>query len=174
MAGCLALLLGVGTACTAHQSPAAAPDSSAPARPGSTAATSPSTSPARSSAGPVRNLVATDRFRRRLLAAGAALNDLPATDYTGLSRGLTYYAYDPATHTYWAGAALDAKPTATRALIAGQDAGSYLLFWRRQGDPWRAGTDGGPIGTACALPPAVGRVWGWGTHGCRPPGPGRG
>jgi hypothetical protein len=109
--------------------------------------------------------VATDQVKQQLLAAGAASNNLPVTDYTGLAQGLTYYAWDPATRVYWAGAALNGKVTSLQAAIAGQDAGSYLLFWQRPGGSWHAGADGGgDITSACPLPRALSRLWGWHPH----------
>jgi hypothetical protein len=47
------------------------------------------------------NLVATPAVKAQLLAAGAELHKLPVSDYTGLTKGDTYYAYDAGTKTYW-------------------------------------------------------------------------
>jgi len=46
-----------------------------------------------------QNLPVTDALRTQLLAVGAALHNLPVSDYTGLEPGVTYYAYDAATKT---------------------------------------------------------------------------
>lgn len=187
-AGCVALVVVCGTGCgsrpgfVATGTSAATDKSPAPGRSSSSARPRPSTStpPAahascpRPSHGPARNLVADAATKRRLLAAGAALNNLPTADYRGLDAGLAYYAYIPATRTYWAGARLDAKPTSLRAEIAGEDAGGYLLFWRRTGGPWHAFLDGGPFKAdkvACPVPPSLDRAWGWPPH-ARAPGPG--
>ena len=59
----------------------------------------------------VRNLVVDDTLRAQLLQAGAAMNSLPASAYTGLVPGTTYYAYDSLTGTYWAGAGLVPSPS---------------------------------------------------------------
>ena len=45
------------------------------------------------------NLRVTDEVRTQLLQAGASLKGLPASDFTGLAPGKTYYAYDPDTAT---------------------------------------------------------------------------
>jgi hypothetical protein len=44
---------------------------------------------------PPVNLPVTDDVRAHLLQAGAALTGHPASEYTGLEPGKTYYGYDP-------------------------------------------------------------------------------
>jgi hypothetical protein len=117
--------------------------------------------------------VVTAAVRSQLVAAGAALNNLPASDYTGLRPGETYYAYDAATRTYWAGAALSPSPSSTPAQVAAQDDGAYLLFEQPQGGSWKAsdvGLAGTPEGTACpvAVPAGILSLWGWNPGSCRP------
>ena len=52
---------------------------------------------------------------------------------------MTYYAYDPDTLTYWAGASLKMGPNPSeRAQISGQDAGSYILYKKIKGGEWTA------------------------------------
>ncbi len=113
-----------------------------------------------------------------MVAAGAALNNIPVSEYAGLTPGLTFYAYDRATNTYWAGARLNPAPTPdpsspTQAQISSQDAGSYYIFRRPPGGSWTAFAAGntGP-GTACpvAVPTPVLTVWGWPAGSCRPTG----
>jgi len=116
----------------------------------------------------------TDDIRSQLVAAGAALNSIPASDYTGLQPGETYYAYDPATQTYWAGAGLVPSPASMQAQVSVQDDGAYLLFQRSQSGSWKAydvGLAGTPDGTACpvAVPAAILGLWSWGPATCRPP-----
>ena len=119
-----------------------------------------------------RNLVVTDDIRSQLVAAGAQLNSLPATDYTGLRAGETYYAYDASTQTYWAGAGLDPSPSSTQAQIAAQDNGAYLLFERAASGAWKAYAVGlaGTEGATCPVqvPAAVLQLWGWTAGSCRP------
>ncbi|MBV8982586.1 MAG: hypothetical protein JO086_16935 [Acidimicrobiia bacterium] len=120
----------------------------------------------------VQNLPVTDELRTQLVAAGAALHHTKPSDYNGLAAGLTYYAYDPATKTYWAGARLDPKSTAEQAQVSSQDEGSYLLFTRTASGSWSA-TDVGQTGpdTTCAKPPpaAVLAAWQWRPGTCTPP-----
>lgn len=130
---------------------------------GASTTTSPSTS----------NLVVTDATRAALETAGAALNSLSASAYTGLRPGETYYAYDSATRTYWAGAGLIPSPSSTQAQVSTQDDGAYLLFARPQGGPWKAyavGLAGTAEGTPCPVmvPGPVLALWGWPAGSCRP------
>lgn len=122
----------------------------------------------------VQNLVVTAAVRQSLLAAGAAHQQLAVSDYTGLAAGETYYAYDAATVTYWAGAALDPSPSSLQAQVSNQDDGSYLLFWKPAGGSWRVYDDGlGGIGTTpcpIAIPAGVRAAWQWSADACRPPG----
>jgi hypothetical protein len=50
------------------------------------------------------NLRINDTARAELLQTGAELHGVPVSEYVGLVPGTTYYAYDPDTLTYWAGA----------------------------------------------------------------------
>ncbi len=123
-----------------------------------------------------QNLTVTNAIRSQLVAAGAALNNVPVSEYSGLAPGLTYYALDRATGTYWAAARLVPAPSSdpskpTQAQIDAQDEGSYTLFTRAPGASWKAYPDGntGP-GTPCpvTVPADVVKVWGWPTGSCRP------
>ncbi len=91
------------------------------------------------------------------MVAGAALNNIPVSEYSGLAPGLTYYAFDMGSDTYWAAARLVPAPSAepsapTRAQVASQDAGSYYVFSRPKGGSWTADAAGntGP-GTPCPV-----------------------
>ncbi len=119
------------------------------------------------------NLLITNQIRSQLVAAGAALNSLPASAYSGLVPGETFYAYDSTTGTYWAGAGLVPSSSSTRAQISIQDDGAYLLFDRPQGGTWKAydvGLAGTSDGTPCSVsvPSAVLRLWNWAPGSCRP------
>jgi hypothetical protein len=119
-----------------------------------------------------RNLVVTNSLRADLLTAGAASNGIPASDYTGLTRGRTFYAYDPATNTYWAGAQLVPSSSSMRAQVSVQDDGAYLLFNKSAGGTWTVHSVGmtGVGGSPCpvAVPSGVLTVWGWKAGTCRP------
>ena len=79
--------------------------------------------------------------RNQLIAAAAKINgNVPVTQYVGLEPGRTYYAYDPATKTYWAGAGLVPRSDSTAAAVSVQDNGSYNLFRRTAGAPGRPTT----------------------------------
>jgi hypothetical protein len=145
--------------------------SSGPASSGPTAA--PSTASTTTPTGPaIKNLVVTTAVRAQLLAAGAALHHLPLKDYTGLVQGETYYAYDAATTTYWAGAALIASPTSVKAQVGNQDDGAYLDFTRPAGGSWSAYDAGLPGSSSytCAvtIPAGVVAAWGWAAGTCHP------
>jgi hypothetical protein len=111
------------------------------------------------------NLPVTDPVRDQLFAAAATLTDHPASDYTGLTPGTTYYAYDPILDTYWAGASL-AGPKNDEAAIMLQDANSYMVFRKSgQDGAWLATRVGfGPAAAMppkgnCPLPPAIHDLW---------------
>lgn len=119
-----------------------------------------------------QNLVVTPALRVQLVQAGAASHDLTAADYTGLTPGATYYAYDPATETYWAGAQLEPSPASMPAQVANQDDGAYLLFERPASGPWKVWNVGlaGIEGTTCptVVPAGILALWGWPPASCRP------
>ena len=145
---------------------------------GSSSSLPPATSRAGSTASTttaaVKNLVIGAGVRSQLVAAGAALHKLPTTDYTGLIAGETYYAYDPATRTYWAGAGLVAsKQLDPEAQVGDQDDGAYLVFDRPAGGSWRAYDAGIPgdshFTCSMTVPAAVLAVWHWTPGTCHPP-----
>ena len=129
--------------------------------------------------GPATNVPVTNQIRSQLVAAAAALNNIPASEYTGLAPGLTYYALDNQTNIYWAGARLVPAPSTdpsqpTQAQVSSQDTGSYYVFQQPQsGGAWTAYASGneGP-GAPCpvTVPAAVLTVWGWPAGSCRPAG----
>lgn len=115
----------------------------------------------------VQNLTVTPAVRAALLAAGAASHNLPVTDYTGLTKGLTFYAFDPTDQRYWAGAQLVPSASSMDAQIGAQDDGAYDLFTKASGGRWTAFNDGlGTLANAtCTIvtPASVRIVWGWST-----------
>jgi hypothetical protein len=120
------------------------------------------------------NLGITPAVRASLLAAGAAWHSLPVSDYTGLQAGTAYYAYDPATSTYYAAAGLDASASSEPAQVGDQDDGAYLLFTEPSGSStWTVYGDGlgGAQGSTCpiTLPAVILELWSWLPHTCYPP-----
>lgn len=113
----------------------------------------------------MRNLAVTSTVRAQLLAAAAAVHELPVSDYVGLAPGRTYYAYDSADGLYWAGAGLVPSPSSFQAQVGVQDDGGYNLFTRTAHGAWTAYDDGlGTVpGANCAVvvPAAVRETWGW-------------
>ena len=170
--GISAVLAGVVSlaACSGSSSqPATAPTTS----PGVATSTAP---PASASASPsgAENLVLTAAIRAQLVAAAAKLNGLPASAYLGLVHGDSYYGFDPATNTYWAGGALDPSPSSERAQVSVQDEGGYYIFRKPAGGSWTASAEGmaGIEGAKCSvhIPPALVALWHWPAGACHPGG----
>jgi hypothetical protein len=103
---------------------------------------------------------------------GAGLTGQPASQYSGLEPGKTYYAYDPDNDTYWAAAALSG-PKTFQAGVMLQDANSYMIFRKTSGGTWvgfRAGF--GPISAGeepCPVSASIRDIWQWPTGKCYPP-----
>ena len=127
--------------------------------------------PAHADGTPV-NLPVTDDVPAQLLEAGAGLTGQPASQYSGLEPGKTYYAYDPDNDTYWAAAALSG-PKTFQAGVMLQDANSYMIFRKTSGGTWvgfRAGF--GPISAGeepCPVSASIRDIWQWPTGKCYPP-----
>jgi len=138
----------------------------------SAADSSPTTTPGASAV----NVTVTDQVRSELVAAAAALDAIPVSEYSGLRPGLTYYAYDQATRRYWAGAQLVPAPSSdpanpTQAQVASQDDGSYYVFTRSGDGAWSAhatGASGPDSPCPVVVPVVVTAVWGWTAGSCRP------
>jgi hypothetical protein len=150
--------------------PTSTPTASAPAQ---TSQPTDTTGPLTTTRKPAaKSLVVTAEIRTQLLQTGAALHGLPASAFTGLMSGQTYYAYDPATATYWAGAKLVPSSSSLRAQVSVQDNGSYILFRRPADKAWTAQDVGlaGIAGTKCttSVPASVLTVWNWLARSCRP------
>jgi hypothetical protein len=183
-AGLAAALLLAACSHSASQSganavPAATTSSgmtSSAATPASSAASATASASASPSASPtgVENLVLTDAIRAQLVAAAAKLHDLPASAYVGLVKGESYYGFDPATNTYWAGAALDPSMSSQAAQVSVQDDGGYYVFEEPSGGSWTASAEGlaGIEGAKCTvqIPPALVALWHWAPGACHPAG----
>ncbi len=167
-----------GCSGTSSQPSAATSDTSP--RPTTQTTASPPTSmtvpPATAPSSQASNAPISDAIRSQLVAAGAALNNIPVSEYSGLAAGLTYYAIDRTTNTYWAAARLVPVPssdpaTPTRAQVASQDDGSYYVFSQHRGGSWTAyavGASGPASPCPVTLPPQVLEAWGWPMGSCRP------
>jgi len=176
LAGCSSSASSPGTAplATTTTSSSAMTSSAATTAPASAAAaTSPSASASPSPTG-AQNLVLTDSIRAQLVAAGAKSHDLPASDYVGLVKGESYYGFDPATNTYWAGGALDPSMSSQAAQVSVQDDGGYYIFEEPSGGSWTAYAEGlgGIDGGKCSVtvPPALVALWHWAPGACHPAG----
>jgi hypothetical protein len=124
---------------------------------------------ARASSRSTVGLKVTPGLEAALLAAGAAAHHLPVSDFTGLTKGLTFYASDAAQFTYWAGAQLIPSKRSMAAQVAVQDDGAYDLFTMYGPSlKWVAYEDG--LGTtrgahcAVVVPLVVRVTWHWSPH----------
>jgi hypothetical protein len=142
-----------------------------------TSAPTPTVTPTAAPTGAV-DLHVTDPLRQALIAAYAAHQNLKPSDITGLRPGMTFYAYDNATRTYWAGAQMVPNPKSYLAQVSSQDEGAYILFHHTGTAPWQAigtggsGSNSGPNAGPCRVaPPAdVLSLWGWPVGSCHPTG----
>lgn len=132
---------------TASSPPASGASTTAAA---STGAASPAGSPsapapAVASAGGVQNLTVDDSVRKQLIAAIAPVHNAPVSDIASTAPRSVYYAYDPATSTYYAMARFElAAGDPLRVQVSFQDAGAYGLFKRAGHGPWQAQNGGLP------------------------------
>lgn len=120
-----------------------------------------------------RNLVVTPSVRLSLFDADAAYHSYPTSDYVGLAKGTTYYAYDAQNRRYYAAAGLVPNSKSQGAQVSAQDDGGYNLFVKLRGSAkWKVYNDGlgGAQGSTCpiTIPVAVRKVWNWTAHRCYP------
>jgi hypothetical protein len=113
------------------------------------------------SSGGVQNLIVSAAVRSELLAAYAADKRIPASDVRGVP-GSVYYAYVPATATYWAMATYGPVSTDSLTVEVGfQDGGSDGLFKKTGSGPWQVTLGGEPV--TCEVlrfyPQAVLQAW---------------
>ena len=161
--GLLATVAVAGCTATSASSPAA-PGHGRSASPTASTAVSPGAASGSASAGPgsVRNLAVSREVRNELTAAYADFRGIPPSDMAGTEPGSLYYAYDPATDTYWAEA--NFLPSLTdpfKVLVGFQDGASIGLFTRAARSGWQVELGGEPV--VCTevvfFPPAVLRAW---------------
>jgi hypothetical protein len=78
-------------------------------------------------------------------------------DFGGIEPGTSYYAYDPSTHTFWAGARLTAATD--NGAVALQDADSYFLMEKPAGGSWTVYPTGFATGCPSNLPDGIKQIW---------------
>jgi hypothetical protein len=178
-----AMLVSIGlittvsaAACSAH--PAgniAGPAGPAATTPAATAsqAVSPggATPSATHGAAAVQNLVVTSSVSDELQAAYVAYKQFPPSDIAGAAPNSVYYAYDPATDTYWAMATFEPSATASvNTETAMQDGGNTGMFTKASDGAWQMRQASFPPGCDLAqfFPSAVIAAWALSTF-C-PPG----
>src|SRR5215472_10726533 len=174
----LALAATVGAAaCTAHPAGngSAPPSSQATVSPStsatmtqaaSAATVAPSVTPTPSATpGGIQDLVVTSAVRSGLIAAYAFVRGMSTSWVAGTTPGSVYYAYDPATDTYWAMAHFDPSAIVPQSpdIAAGfQGPGAFGFFKKVGSGAWR-GIQGG-YETLCNesqwFPLPVLAVWG--------------
>jgi hypothetical protein len=170
----LVVLTTIGlSACSANRAPSSTrpannqttiPAATATVSPAATTAASntPTASPRPATSGGVQNLVSNSTVRGDLTAAFVAHKRISPSDVAGTYPGSVYYAYDPATNTYWAAAQFESSSTAPINVLVGfQDGGNFGLFRRVGEDPWQVQVKTSP--PACTepqfFPPAVLEAW---------------
>lgn len=159
LAGCGSGSSGVTSTASLGHSAASSATTSAPA-----ASASASSSPSATTAAAV-NEVATPALKAALRAAYIVLNHLSSSEVAGPLPGTLYYAYLPATGTYWAIAHFRATPDASlRAQVGFQDGGDIGVFTHPSGKPWTAKIGGEPFPCQGELPAPVFDLWGLGVQ----------
>jgi len=166
MLGWLGLLAAVPVAgCTASPAPGpAVPGHGRSASPAASTAVSPGTASGSAPAGPrgVDDLAVSRQVRNELTAAYVDYRGISLADIAGTRPGTVYYAFDPATHTYWAQADFAPSSTASaKVLVSFQDGASIGLFTRTGNGSWQVQLAGAPpvCTEARFFPPAVLMAW---------------
>jgi hypothetical protein len=100
--------------------------------------------------------------RGELTAAFVAEKGISLSDTAGTFPGSVYYAYDPATGTYWALAHFEPSSTASlNVQVSFQDGGNFGMFRRTGAGSWQVGIAGEPpvCGELKFYPQAVLMAW---------------
>jgi hypothetical protein len=156
-------------ACTSNTSPSNAGSgnthTAAPAA-SSTTTTHPAVTPSATPAAPraVQNLFISSAERNSLTAAFIALKGISPSDVGGTFPGSVYYAYDPATDTYWARAEfMPSRMASLPVQVSFQDGDGVGMFKKTGAGPWQAQLVGS-VPFSCNevkfFPPAVLTAWG--------------
>jgi hypothetical protein len=166
MAGWLGLLAAVAVAgCAARPAHGTAvPGHGRSLSPAESTAVSPgaASGPAPAGLGGVEDLAVSGQVRDELTAAYVEYRGISPADIAGTRPGSVYYAFDPATGTYWAQADFAPSSTASaKVLVSFQDGASIGFFTRTGNGSWQVRLGGAPPVCAEALffPPAVLRAW---------------
>ena len=173
--GLLATVAAAGCTATSTSGPAV-PGHGRPASPAAATAVSPvASSSVPAGTGGVRNLPVSRDVLTELTVAFVNAKGIPLSDVAGTLPGSVYYAYDPATDTYWAEAGFLPSRTASQTVLTDfQDGASVGLFARAAGSGWQAEVGHAPI--VCAevpfFPPAVLMAWSLPTQAERAGSPG--
>jgi len=165
----LALLATAGmSACSANRAPSiAGPGMDHTTSPAATGAASPSPdapSATPGASGNVQNLVVSAAVRSELTAAYVAYKGIQLSDVAGASPmpASVYYAYDPATESYWAMASFEPSSTAPLSVqVAFQDGARSGMFRKVGTRPWQVQITLNPVlcGELKFFPPAVLAAW---------------
>jgi hypothetical protein len=87
----------------------------------------------------VQNLPVSDTVKNQLTAAFVAFHGFKATDVIGTAPTSVYYAYDPATGTYWAMSGfVPSEEASYQVHVSMQDAGAFGWFSQKSGGNWKA------------------------------------
>jgi hypothetical protein len=120
---------------------------------------------------PAHKLAVTAALKHELVSAFAPAHGVPVAEVGGTFPGSVLYAFDAATHTYWAEASFEpARGDSAKVADTFQDAGSNGVFSRTAGGAWKFHGGGAPI--SCVevrvVPKPVLTAWGRATHvsGC--------
>lgn len=112
-------------------------------------------------AGDPQNLVVSDQIRTQLLSA---FRTAKGSHLVGPRRGTVYFAYLPATDTYWAMADFDLGPGATyEDQVNIQDGGNTGFFQHKTGHDWSTQVGDSPLPCPVHLPIPVLTLWGFST-----------
>ncbi|MGH9097821.1 MAG: hypothetical protein ACRDWB_10390 [Acidimicrobiales bacterium] len=87
----------------------------------------------------VQNLPVSNTVKNQLTSAYVAFHGFKATDVIGTAPNSVYYAYDPASATYWAMSGFVASQEASYQVhVTMQDAGAFGWFSQKSGGNWKA------------------------------------
>jgi hypothetical protein len=152
----------VASSSAASSVPATSEQPTTPSAPAPTKSLTATSSPRPTSSGGVQNLVASTAVRSELLTAFATIHNIPVSYLVGSTPGSLYYAYVPATNTYWAMASYDPVHTDPLVvMVSFQDGGDTGLFKKVGSAPWQVVLGGIPLfcGEERVFPQAVLEAW---------------
>ncbi len=114
----------------------AAPGTTTPAGQTSEPTASAGVSPTASTG--IQNLPVTSAVRSEFTAAYATIRQIPTSDVSGTQPNSVYYAYDPATNSYWGKATFVPTKTDPQSVLVGfQDTASTGLFSKVGSGSWQ-------------------------------------